>query len=205
MTWASLRLWADDEEKRIRKCIVEVLRRLIHSQSVRSGNDELFVSGKLRPLLYRVRKEMELPWMLQPEASSFSGMDAPRPFGHPDFRFSGNTHDYEQYDYDVECKLVRVKRKGKRWDYCKHYVTDGVQRFQERKYAQSSPPMGSMIGYVQEGDIRVLLDLVNDTSKERGLDEIIGAIKDGDVSHLAQHLQRDTDDFVLSHLWADLR
>ena len=145
--------------------------------------------------------------MLQPEASSFSGIDAPKPFGHPDFRFSGNTPDYEQYDYDVECKLVRVKRKGKSWDYCKHYVTDGVQRFQERKYAQSSPPMGAMVGYVQEGDIPLLLDLVNDEIKDQKLDEIrlIRVFKDRDVSRLVQRMQRDTDDFVLSHLWADLR
>ncbi len=59
--------------------------------------------------------------------------------GHPDFRFSNNTPEYDQYDYDIECKLVRVKRKGKSHDYCKYYVTNGIQRFQQRIYVQSEP------------------------------------------------------------------
>ncbi len=207
MTWASLKLWAEHEEKRIHECVVEALRRLIHSQCVSSSDGELLISGKLRPFLYRVRKEMKLSWMLQPEASSFQEIDDPKPFGHPDFRFSGNTPKYEQYDYDIECKLVRVKRKGKCWDYCEHYVTDGVQRFRDRKYVQFSPPMGAMIGYIQEGDILFLLDLVNDKAKDQGINEIRlnGAVQNGDVSHLTQYLQRDTDDFILFHMWADLR
>ncbi len=207
MTWALLALWAEGEEERIHKCIKEALRRLIHSQKVHSYDDELTVSGKLRKFLYRVRKEMRLSWTLQPEASSFQSIDAPKPFGHPDFRFSANTPEDEQYDYDIECKLVRVKRKGKSWDYCEHYVIDGVQRFQNRKYVQSQPPMGTMIGYVQEGCIILLLNSVNGKNREQGLENISSnnAIKNEDVTHLSQKLQRDTEDFVLYHLWADLR
>ena len=207
MAWASLKLWAEDEEKRIHKCIVEALHRLIHNQGVSCRNDELFISGKLRPFLYSVRKEMKLSWTIQPEASSFRKRDDRQAFGHPDIRFSGSTPEYEQYDYDIECKLVRIKRQGKNWDYCEHYVTDGVQRFQKRKYAQSFPPMGAMIGYVQEGDILILLDLVNDSVEKQGIDKIRlkSPINNGDVSLLAQHLRRDNDDFVLSHMWADLR
>jgi hypothetical protein len=207
MAWVSLKLWAEDEEKRIHNCIVEALRRLIDSQCVSSSDGELLISGKLRPFLYRVRKEMKLSWGLQSEAASFREIDDPKPIGHPDFRFSGNTPEYEIYDYDIECKLVRVVRKGKSWDYCEHYVTDGVRRFQERKYAQSSPPMGAMIGYVQEGDILVLLELVNDNVEKQGLKKIRlnDPINSRDVSLLAQHLRRDNDDFVLSHMWADLR
>ena len=202
-----LELWAAEEEKRIHVWIVEALRCLIHSQCVNSIDDELLISGKLRKFLYRVKKDMNLVWTLQPEGSSFEAVDAPRPIGHPDFIFSGNTPEYEQYDYHVECKLVRVKRKGKSLDYCEHYITNGVQRFQNRKYAQSQPPMGTMIGYVQEGCIILLLNSINDKNKEQGLDDIRlnDAIKNGDVTHLSQNLQRNTEGFVLYHLWADLR
>jgi hypothetical protein len=207
MTWASLKLWAEDEEKRIHKCVLEALCLLIHSQSVSSSDGELTISGKLRPFLYCVKKDRKLVWTLHPESSSFLEEDDPKPIGHPDFRFSHNTPEYEQYNYDIECKLVRVKRKGKGWDYCEHYVTDGIQRFRDRKYAQSSPPMGAMIGYIQEGDILLLLDLVNDKINDQGLNEIkLGAAAENrGVSHLTQHLQREMGDFVLSHMWADLR
>lgn len=206
MSWALLKLW-DEEEKRIHQCIVKALLRLIYSRNVNSSDDELTISGKLRPLLYRVCKEMRLSWTLHSEASSFEKMEDPKPIGHPDFRFSAKTPKYEQYDYDIECKLVRVKRKGKSWDYCGHYVTDGVQRFQERKYAQSQPPMGTMIGYVQEGCIIFLLNLVNDKTRKQGLDKIRlnDEIKSRDVIHLSQNLQRGPEAFVLTHLWADLR
>jgi hypothetical protein len=129
MTWASLKLWTEDEEKRIHNCIEEALRLLISSQCIGSCDNELVVSGKLRPLLYRFKKELKLAWTLHPEASSFLEEDAPKPIGHPDFRFSHDTPNGEQYDYDIECKLVRIKREGKSWDYCEPYVIDGVHRF----------------------------------------------------------------------------
>jgi len=208
MTWALLELWAEGEEKRIHNCIKEALRRLIHSQEVNPEYDEPTVSGKLRPFLYRVHKEMRLSWSPQSEASSFREIDDAKPSGHPDFRFVTNTPEYHDvYDYDIECKLVRVKRKGKSWDYCEQYVTDGVQRFQERKYAQSQPPMGTMIGYIQEGCILFLLNLINDENGKQGLDKIRlnDEIKSRDVTHLLQILQRNVDDFILTHFWADLR
>ena len=207
MTWASLKLWAEDEEERILKCIVEALRRLITSRCISTNDGELAISGKLRPYLYRVKKDMKLVWTLHPEASSFLEEDTPKPIGHPDFRFSHNTPTYEQYDYDIECKLVRVKREGKSRDYCEYYVTHGIQRFQSRIYAQSSPPMGTMIGYIQEGDILFLLDSVNNQAKSQRLNKIglKGAIENVGVTYLKQPLHRDQDNFVLSHLWVDLR
>ncbi len=202
MTWQSTGLWAD-EEKRIHWCITEALNRLIASRSVSSDDDELVVSGRLRPTLYRVRKEQRLDWTLHSEASSFKSPDAPKPIGHPDFRFSRIDTEYDQYNYDIECKLVRIKRS-----YCKYYVTDGVQRYREGKYAQSFPIMGAMIGYVQEGDWLLLLNAVNQIAVGQGLKaiELQGEIKNGSVTHLIQQLHRDqVGDFVLAHLWADFR
>ncbi|MFH1634289.1 MAG: hypothetical protein ABIG63_09820 [Chloroflexota bacterium] len=207
MSWGTLKLWAEDEEKRIHQCIVEALRYLISSHSTLSTDGELAISGKLRPFLYRAKKEMKLAWTLHPEASSFREEDDPKPFGHPDFRFSHNTTEYDQYDYDIECKLVREKRVGKSRNYCEHYVTDGVYRFQERKYAHSYPPMGTMIGYVQDGNILSLLTIINNEVRCRGLNDIKlkGGVEEKVVTHLFQHLQREMDTFALSHFWTDLR
>lgn len=207
MTWQALNLWAEDEEKRLHHCIREALFKLIDSKNIKSHNDEPYISGKLRPFLYSVKKEMKLAWPLQPEASTFKRIDDPIPFGHPDIRFAMNTPEYDDYNYDIECKLVRIKREGKSRDYCKLYVTEGIQRFQNRKYAQSFPPMGAMIGYVQEGEIFALLDLVNKENINQGLNELkFGSLfRLCNVIKWTQHLQRKIDNFVLYHMWADLR
>lgn len=207
MEWASLRLWVDDEEKRIHSCLIQALRRLIASNSVDPEDGELTVSGKLRRHLYKAKKELKLAWTLHYEASAFLEEDSSHPFGHPDIRFSLNTPHHDQYDYDVECKLVRIKRQGKSWDYCQHYVTDGVWRFHDGKYAQSQPVTGSMIGYVQEGDLTDLLNLVNQTNSKHGLAEIQlnGPFCPEDVTQLTQVLEYAIGDLSLTHLWADVR
>ncbi len=207
MGWEHLRLWADVEEQRIRQCILEALHRLIESRQVSPQDNELSISGKLRPFLEKLKKELRLAWTFHSEASCFAKPDDPKPIGHPDFRFSQNTPDDNQYDYDVECKLVRIKRQGKTWDYCEHYVTDGIHRFQSRKYAQSSPPMGTMIGYLQEGEIIQLLRLVNATINNQGWNQLdlVHAVNDQEVTHLNQRILRADEEFILIHLWADIR
>jgi len=207
MDWALLKLWTEDEEKRIHTCLVEALQQLIASQSVKPEDGELKISGKLRPYLYRTKKKLKLAWTLHCETSSFENVDSEKPYGHPDIRFSSNTPDNDQYDYDVECKLVRVKRQGKDHDYCRYYVTNGVKRFQDGIYAQLLPPMGAMIGYVQEGEFILLLGLVNDEIERNRFNATImsGPFSEQDVTVLTQQLQRSTSTYTLTHLWADLR
>ncbi len=207
MTWETLNLWAKDEEEKIHTCMAEALVELINSKVVDIEDDELVISGKLRPIIYKIKKEKCLVWTLHPEASSFKGATDPKPYGHPDFRLSGNSADYEQYDYDVECKLVRVRRRGKKWDYCEHYVIDGIIRFQQYKYAPSYPAMGMMIGYVQEGNISMLLAEINSTASVKGLNNIVTneGIVIGRVTKMVQPLVRIKDSFNLHHIWADLR
>ncbi len=207
MDWASLQLWTEDEEKRIHACLVEALRQLIASQSVGPEDGELKTSGKLRPYLYREKKKLKLAWTIQPEASTFENEDSEKPYGHPDIRFSCNTPDHAQYDYDVECKLVRIKREGRSQDYCLHYVTDGIKRFHDGKYAQSLPARGALIGYLQQGEFSLLYDLVNRANLDCELEEVVlhNAFAKGDVTYFSQRVQRTTGICILTHLWADLR
>lgn len=207
MEWASLQLWADDEEKRIHNCLKEALQQLIASQLAKPDDGELTISGKLRPFLYRAKKNLNVLWTIHCEASSFAYEDSEKPYGHPDIRFSYNTPNLDQYDYDIECKLVRTIRTGKRWDYCQHYVLDGVKRFQERKYAQSSPSMGAMIGYFQEGEFDLILGMVNYANRESELEllQLQNEFIEEGITHLTQNVQRATDNCFLTHFWADLR
>ena len=207
MEWEDLQLWAE-EEKRIHSCLVTALQQLIASQSVVPDDDELTVSGKLRPYLRRAKKQLNLIPILQFEAASFEEPESPKPYGHPDIRFSFNTPDYDQYEYDVECKLIRVKRQGKRHDYCKYYVTDGVKRFQDNIYAQLVPPMGALIGYLQEGEFLSLLEAINNACRDNDFQEIQlkpqSAFSEKDVTSLTQQLERSSGSLILSHFWADI-
>jgi len=209
MTWDTLELWVD-EEKRIHQCLTEALQQLIAKQVVISTHEEKEITGKLRPIVIRVRKIQKLGWSFDSEVSSFKQDDDPEPIGHPDVRFYRVDREFNDYHYDVECKLVRIKRTNADTDYCYNYIKKGVFRYLLGIYAQSPPPMGTMIGYVQEGDFFLLFNTINQKvryQKKKGLNEIKlnEGIRNGDVTHLYQDLQRDTEDFVLHHLWADLR
>jgi hypothetical protein len=203
---SSLNLW-QDEEKRILQCLVDALEELIHSNNVSINDDELNVSGKFRPILRKHRKSHGLNWILQFEASVFKGEEDPRPFGHPDIQFSRLDADGEQWDYDVECKLIRILRPSKNWSYSEHYVIDGVNRFHSLKYCVKVFS-GAMIGYVQEGDLSALLMEVNEFNKTEGLYSLQkqGVWQLGGITRFTQVLNRKSPkDFSLIHLWADLR
>ncbi|MGB8983484.1 MAG: hypothetical protein WCC12_16560 [Anaerolineales bacterium] len=200
--WKSLNLWAE-EERHIHKCLTEALQELITQLSVKPTDDEKTVTGALRPILRIACKHGKLNWSVHFEASSFERDTDPNPSGHPDIQFARLDKDNNQYNYDVECKLVRIKRPKKSWDYCAHYVKDGVIRYQSGKYAQSDPPMGTMLGYVQEGDFSLLLNSVNKSAVKQGLSGIRlhGKILIGKVTKLSQKLHKRN--FTLHHLWGD--
>ncbi len=203
MFWRSFNFWAD-EEKRIHQCLSESLQQLIARKIVVSTNDETTITGQLRPILKSICKSKKITgWVPQFESSSFAKETDAKPSGHPDIRFVGVDKNHDCYEYDVECKIVRIKRSGKSWDYCLHYVKDGIMRYQSGKYAQSSPPMGTMLGYVQEGDCVSLLNTVNERAKQHGLSElqVNGKVVFGGVTKLSQKLKRDNDQFTLHHLW----
>jgi len=208
MTLAGLRLWAD-EEKRIQTCLIAALQELIEQVVVKPEDEEIIVSGKLRPLVVIHSRENRLDWTLHPEASIFADETSAKPSGHPDFQFSRRDTEGNQIDYDVECKLVRINRQGKSWDYCEYYVTGGVvDRFVEGKYCRNLPS-GTMIGYVQEGKPSKLLSEINKKVKAAGISVIrkAGKWQNQGVTYLTQRLHRKKTpkDFRLTHLWADLR
>lgn len=207
MKWEDLKLWTHGEEKAIQEWVTESLEQLIDSKKVGVNDGELTISGKLYPIMCEVKKKRKLIWTLHREASSFDNLEDAEPFGHPDFRLSTHTVDLAQYDYDIECKLVRVKRPGKKWDYCKHYVTDGIIRYHNSKYGRSLPAMGTMIGYFQEGEINALHAEINSTCIIKCSTGMLikGIINQGGLTKMVQSIVRPTDNFTLNHLWADLR
>ena len=212
MSWEALKLWADEEQK-IQSCLKEALQQLIEANVMCTTDEEKVITGKLRPHINLLKKEKGLIGILQPEASVFAKEDDPDPCGHPDLRFSWIDCMGEDYHYDVECKLVRVERPDTETDYCYNYVKKGILRYQTRKYAQSFPPMGTMLGYVQEGGLDFLLVTINEKitfQQQKHYPRLkpitlTGAFQNRGVSSLTQPIHRDTAEFVLLHVWADVR
>lgn len=206
MFWKSLNLWTE-EEKRIHQCLAEALQELINQHVIKHTNDEKTVTGRLRPILRIACKRRKLNWSVHFEASSFDKDTDPNPSGHPDIQLARLDKDNNQYNYDIECKLVRVKRPKKTWDYCVHYVKDGVMRYQSGKYGQSNPPMGTMLGYIQEGNSVLLLKSVNEEAKNQGISIIQpnGMIMFSKVKKLSQKLKKHNRQFTLHHLWVDFQ
>jgi hypothetical protein len=206
MGLADLGLWAA-EDKRIRACLIAALEELIAMAVVKLDDKEKTVSGKLRPLLLKHRKEQKLGWTLHSEVSVFAEETDADPSGHPDFQLSFIDTDGNQWNYDIECKLVRVKRPNKRWDYCEQYVTHGVERFASGKYGLN-PPFGTMIGYVQEGEPPQLLSAINRNAKKANVPHlrVVHDWQAQGITRLIHFLSRRVEkDFRLTHLWADLR
>ncbi len=206
MTWVSLKLW-DDEEKRIIKCLSKALQLLIEKNEVTNIHKEKQITGKLRPLLNVTKKKYNIDWTIHFEASVFVDDTDPEPFGHPDIQFSRNDIELDQYDYHIECKKICIKNNSSDTDYCYLYVKEGVLRYKSGKYAQSIPPKGTMLGYVINGDLKLILDVINKKGQFQNLDEIklFDKFNDNSVTPLSQNIQRNADEFVLFHLWADFR
>ena len=73
--------------------------------------------------------------------------------------------------------------------------------------------MGIMLGYVQAGGLPELLKIINEKieyQQKKSFSQLQKITEPnlfhaGDVSRLQQGIQRNTDNFVLHHLWADFR
>jgi len=205
MDWADLKLWSDGECELIHQCLLCALLKLVTMKGITLDDDELDISAKLRPLLIKSKKELKLIWTLHSEASTFEKPDDKKPSGHPDFRFSQNTPNHDQYDFDVECKVISKTKAGSSWNYCKNYISDGIMRFKSGKYAQSIPAMGVMIGYVIDGTQADLLFEVNRHAKAYSINGLtVDPASTVPITQLSNLLVRDAETMTLDHFWVDV-
>ena len=207
MNFIGLGLW-EDEELRIHECLKVAIKELIQKGVVKAEDNERKVCALLRPVIVKYSKQLELDWTFHSEANIFKKLTDPEPYARTDFQFSRRDQDWTQFDYHVECKLVRVKRKGSTHDYCSYYVEQGIlDRYYYLKYC-SDLVSGTMIGFLQEGKPNDLLSAINDEVQKAGLQTIAPPknwIKK-DISLLEHSFVRHNKlSFHLWHIWADFR
>lgn len=104
--------------------------------------DILLKDPKSRRLFYWIEFHFE-PFGYTPEGVAYSK-------GQIDIAviLDKNREKYLAY----ECKRLNVVKKGKKSTQATPYVTDGVKRFVEEKYAENLP-VGCMLGYVLDGNV----------------------------------------------------
>jgi hypothetical protein len=204
--WASLGLW-EDEEKQIHQCLQSALQQLISQKVITINDEENLITKHLYAHIQKISKQLRLNWTTHPQASSYDEDASSEPAIHPDIRFSRRDTEHDQYDYDVECKLVRIAREGTSTDYCYNYIKHGVMRYHLGHYARSFPAMGTILGYIQDGDIENLFDTINDKAIYQRLSklEVKGKIRKGGITTFDQKISRNPETFTLFHLWADFR
>lgn len=205
MNFTDLGLWKE-EEKKIHDCITTALDDLINSFVVNSNDDEDTISGKLDKFLHMAKKKYKLKqFIIKRQVAVYAQPDDAKPNGYPDFGVFWNDSECDQHEYHIECKRVNPKNTSSGWNFCSQYIRNGVERYRCQIYGRNYCS-GTMIGYIQLGNLDELLYLVN---QEAGNQRIAKLDFDGkwNINSWTKFCNKldHVEDFVLNHYWADFR
>jgi hypothetical protein len=97
--------------------------------------------------------------------------------------------DWERERYIAyECKRLNVTHNGKRSSLATAYVTEGMMRFINEKYAEGLP-IGCMLGYVIDGDMPFAMrQLTNAITSHKPLGLITGPTNTASIQYIERFL-----------------
>lgn len=197
MNFEDLGLWKE-EEALIHLCLTEALNFLINTVEPTEVEDS--ITGKLHKLLLNARKRHRLRPIAVRQLAVYAEISDAKPEGLPDIGFLWDDSDHNQIEYHVECKRLSYVHTSQ----CKDYVGEGVLRYHQSLYGKDKPS-GTMIGYVQSGDLSSILNKVNEYATKHRIGEIqLETWHTGGTSSL-RHILFRPENFDLTHLWVDLR
>lgn len=111
--------------------------------------------------------------------------------------------DREKY-LAYECKRLNVVKNDTKRAQASYYVTDGVKRFIEEKYAEDLP-VGCMLGYVLDGDVTSAYSNINNAlqTKKNSIGLIAGSIQnislDGIKRFSSRHHRKSSQEIEIRH------
>lgn len=216
------KLWRNIEE-RIIEVISIALTMLQQESSLPSKEDEINpkLCVKLRKANYDLwskgRGLLSPPFCeAQNQPLTEEDINSPHINKKPDIQWGITNPSEEDYEkaykfYAIECKRLGDPPSDS-WILNENYVRKGVLRFIKKEFGYGKyTPSGTMVGYIQNMELNVILNEVNSYLQAESLAEIIlpfsGWKKNG-VSRLEQCLERNEvppSPFDLRHLWVDLR
>ena len=120
------------------------------------------------------------------------------------------SHDNIEIPLHIECKIIG-KDKGRQTKYKRHYVDDGIVRFdnESHKYGKGANH-GMMIGYLVGESAEAVQHIVNQVIKKDIADHgplciSFDSSKVGESKNVFSRRYVDPQPFTLIHLWVDLR
>ena len=111
--------------------------------------------------------------------------------------------DREKY-LAYECKRLNVVRNGKKITQATLYVTDGIIRFVEERYAENLP-VGCMLGYVLDGDVSSACSKIQNAivTNKNIIGFIAGSIQDISLDSVkrfsSRHLRNNSQEIEIRH------
>ena len=111
--------------------------------------------------------------------------------------------DREKY-LAYECKRLNVVRNGKKNTQATLYVTDGIIRFVEERYAENLP-VGCMLGYVLDGDVSSACSKIQNAivTNKNIIGFIVGSIQDISLDSVkrfsSRHLRNNSQEIEIRH------
>jgi hypothetical protein len=164
MTFGDSTDWDDFfEQKLIPAVLAYVVTTWERMQKPGPTDMEDAISDKLYSALVNAKRRSDLPFLIRREDLEFN-MDLAKETGRKDIVFFPSTQ--EEIYLCVEAKRLNATVSGRRESLADKYVTQGMQRFVDGKYARFVRH-GAMLAYVLDGQIGRAMKNVENNIRSR--------------------------------------
>jgi len=127
--------------------------------------DEVEITRFFRIALIRTKRGVRLPVRIDREAYE-DDLETGEHLGRLDLKFVAAECAAEENYFTFECKRLNAIVSGAVRPYASEYVTKGMMRFIEQRYAYAQNH-GGMIGYVLDGDLPHAQELVHNNIRDK--------------------------------------
>lgn len=205
MVVGDVQSWAErfrSLDTRILQCIIDIWPKCLAILPNQPYEDTITLNlvallskdRKARRLFYWIEFHFE-PFGYTPEGVAYSK-------GQIDMAviLDKNREKYLAY----ECKRLNVVWNGRKYSQANLYVTDGLNRFVEERYAENLP-VGCMLGYVLDGNVSSVCLKIQKAivTNKNIIGFIAGSIQDISLDTVkrfsSRHLRNDSQEIEIRH------
>lgn len=172
------------------------------------SNLEDSISDKLYSALVKAKRRNDFPFLIRREDWEFD-LDLAKKTGRKDIVFFPSLREEEVY-LCLEAKRLNAVISGKRKSLAREYVTEGMQRFVDGRYARRVRH-GAMLAYVLDGDADGAMQSVESNIQSRlqelcmdaGSGFVASTVRPEDARTRETHHRRSQDIYVfrIHHLF----
>lgn len=151
--------WADTFPQQLVPTILElIVQAWVMFGKPTQGELETQITRRFRAALVASKNLRRLPLRIDREVPE-DDLSSAEEKGRIDLRFTSVESVREEVYFAIECKRLNSLVRGRFVPLAGSYVRDGMQRFVRSQYS-ASQPLGGMIGYVLNGDVKGALERI---------------------------------------------